>query len=470
MRIKECLGILLGTWLVVSAQAGTGIEAQDSKQVTETEKARSIMEQDYLTGDWGGLRTKLQDKGVTFGATYIGETFGNVSGGKDRTEVYDGRLQLSLALDFEKLADFKGGSFYVSAYEIHGKDLSGGSLGNIMTVSNIEAYDTFRLFDLYYQQQLFDDKVTLRFGQLAADDEFLISPYDSTFINGTFGWPTLVSANLPSGGPGYPLAAPAVMLRVTPVEQFSLTAAIFDGDPGDSTNNPENPQKINSTGTRVSFNQGALGIVEAAYKLNQEANAKGLPGTYKVGAFYDAYHTPDVVRTDDDGTSIQHSDNWGAYFIADQMLWREPNAKTEGVDPSVRTASPGDEAPSKQGLGAFWRIGGTPSDRNLVNFYTDGGLNYVGLIPGRDDDTLGFAVAYAEISSDIVANERAAGGPAASYELVYEWTYQVVLAPWWTVQPDIQYIVHPGGGDGVDANGESLKDALVLGIRTSITF
>lgn len=463
------------------AFAGTGLEAHDSKQIAETERARSIMEQDYLTGDWGGARTKLEEKGVTFGATYIGETMGNVSGGIERSAVYAGRLQLDLTLDFEKLAGLKGASFYVSAYEIHGKDLSAGSIGNLMTVSNIEAYDTFRLFNLWYQQEFFDGKFALRFGQLAADDEFIISEYGGLFLNGTFGWPTLVSANLPSGGPGYPLATPAVMARFAPVQQFSLTAAVFDGDPGDSFGASEpNSQKINSDGTRVDLSQGALGIFEAAYKLNQEEGAKGLPGTYKLGGYFNTFRTDDVNLVDGDGSTVVHPNNYGVYFIADQMVWREPNSSTEKVDPSVRSAVPESAVePSNQGLGLFWRVGGTPQDRNLVSFYTDGGLNYVGLIPGRDEDVFGLAVAYAEISPNIRTGQESVNAtagtnaPVQDYEITFEATYQIVLAPWWTVQPDIQYIIHPGGNvaDPNDLAGEqTIKDALVLGLRTSITF
>lgn len=491
MTKKLCAAIaLLGT-LLVTAYAGTGIEARDPKQLAETERARSILEQDYLTGDWGGTRTKLADKGVSLGATYIAETFGNVSGGVNRAEVYSGRLQLSLALDFEKLAGLKGSSFYASAYEIHGKDLSAGSLRNMMTVSNIEAYDTFRLFDLWYQQEFLDGKVSVRAGQIAADDEFFISQYGSTLINGTFGWAPLMGANLYSGGPGYPLATPGARVKIDPVEQLSLLAAVFDGDPGDSFGTT-NPQKRDSSGTRVDFNQGVFSMFEADYKLNQEKDAKGLPGTYKIGGWFHTFHVSDVAR-DDNGFSLadaantngqarQHPDNWGLYFVADQMVWSEPdhNKKSPAVDPTVRSAQEENQACCPpQGLGVFWRVGGAPDDRNTVSFYTDGGLSYTGLIPGRDTDILTLGVAYAQVSSDLNAQDRetnnlnGTNAPVRNYEMTLEATYQIVLAPWWTLQPDIQYIIHPGGNvaDPNVASGEqAIKNALVLGLRTSITF
>lgn len=492
MKWNVCLITLSIAWMLsLPLRAGTGIDAAaDSKQVAETAKAQSILEQNYLTGDWGGTRTKLEDKGVTFGAQYIADSLSNVSGGLKNDTAYVGRIQLSLALDFEKLAGLKGGSFYVSAYDIQGNQFSANALGNLMPASNIEAYNTLRLFDLWYQQEWFDGKLSLRFGQIAADDEFFISDHASVFRNGTFGWPALMGTNLPSGGPGYPLATPGVRVMVTPVEQLSLSAAVFDGDPGDSPGTT-NPQKRDSSGTRVDFNQGVLAIFEAAYKLNQEKDAKGLPGTYKIGGFFDTFHTSDLLNddqglslgdVDSTGTARQHPDNWGIYFIADQTIWRPspPEKPKTAVDPESRTAKPEETNCCPAGLAAFWRVGGTPDDRNTVSFYTDGGLNYTGLIPGREQDVFGFGVAYAQISNDLIQltndsnNANGTNTPAGSYEMVFEWTYQFVVAPWWTVQPDVQYIVHPGGGRVADpddsAGATALKDAVVLGVRTSITF
>ena len=37
----------------------------------------------------------------------------------------------------------------------------------------------------------------------------------------------------------------------------------------------------------------------------------------------------------------------------------------------------------------LFSAGGVPNDRNLINFYSDGGLLYKGLIPRRPDDKIG---------------------------------------------------------------------------------
>jgi hypothetical protein len=55
---------------------------------------------------------------------------------------------------------------------------------------------------------------------------------------------------------------------------------------------------------------------------------------------------------------------------------------------------------------------------------------------------------------------RSAG---ADLEAVLELTYSLVVSPWLTVQPDIQYVINLGGRS-------SVKNTLVIGAQISITF
>jgi porin len=54
-----------------------------------------------------------------------------------------------------------------------------------------------------------------------------------------------------------------------------------------------------------------------------------------------------------------------------------------------------------------------------------------------------------------------------------ELTYQAQITPWLVLQPDFQYIFHPGGNvaDPTDVSGTTpVQDAAVIGVRTAITF
>jgi porin len=128
-----------------------------------------------------------------------------------------------------------------------------------------------------------------------------------------------------------------------------------------------------------------------------------------------------------------------------------------------------------QGLSGFVRAGGVPNDRNLISFYADGGLVYKGLIPRRPDDKIGLAAAYARVGNNARGLDVDTGlfgnffFPVRSGETMFELMYQAQLAPWWTLQPEMQYIVRPAGGV-LNSDGSLRPNAWVIAIRSSINF
>jgi porin len=427
---------------------------------------KSIWERDKLTGDWGGVRTALEKKGVDVSIAYIGETLSILSGGLRRGTSYEGRLDVTINTDLEKLVGWTGAKTQIRVFQIH--DVNNRDAmdftGSIADPSNIDATPTTRLFTAWFQQD-FGKFASLRFGQLAADDEFLVSTTAGGLIGGTFGWPAWTAANLPSGGPAYPLATPGVRLQVNPIENVSLLAAVFAGDPA-GANCVGNPQACNRYGTTFSLDGGAFWIGEAQYQVNQEKDAKGLAAAYKIGAWYHSGNFLDQ-RFGIDATGalaslatapplpLYHRGNWGVYGLIDQMLWRGKEASTS----------------------VFVRAGASPSDRNLVSWYIDGGIGFKGLIPGRADDTLTFGVAHSRISRDAAALDQdtlALIGPPfpiRNAETVFELSYAFQVTPWWVVQPDLQYIVRPSGNVPDPSNPTStIGNAFIAGVRTAITF
>jgi porin len=431
-----------------------------------------LWQRDKLTGDWGGERTALKnDDGVEINLNYIGETLGDVSGGMKHGFVYQGRAELSVDADLGKSLGWNGGLFHVTGYQI--QRTSGGIganfTGSLGDPSNIEARSTTRLFTLWLQQSLLDDKVSVRFGQLAADDEFLTSPTAANLINGTFGWADLMAANLPSGGPAYPLATPGIRVQVNPAPGFSVLAGAFSGNPAGSDCSGD-AQACNRHGTTFSLSGGTLWIAEIQYGINQGEQATGLPEIYKLGVWYQNGSFADQhYGLDSSGALVSlassasvapenHSGDEGIYAVADRMFWRATD--------------------KSRSLSGFLRTGVAPSDRNLVSFYADGGLGYAGLIPGRAQDILTFGVSYARISGDAADLDRdqrvfgTPGYPVRDQETVFELSYLAQITPWLTVLPDIQYIAHPGGfaPNPNDPSGGAIPDALVVGVRTSIAF
>jgi porin len=179
------------------------------------------------------FKKDLLDRGINFQLSYIQDTFGNPIGGVRQGATYGGVLYMAVDADLAKFAGLPGTTFRVNAYQIQGRSLSDSNIFNFSTISGFAALPTARLFELWAEQKLFTGLVSVRFGQLTADNEFFISEFaTSLFINVTFGWSNLFIQDLPGGGgPNYPLATPGVRLKITPTDQIALLAAIFNGDP-----------------------------------------------------------------------------------------------------------------------------------------------------------------------------------------------------------------------------------------------
>ena len=351
-------------------------------------------QRDRLSGDWGGSRTYLAEKGIEVGIAYIGETMSVVSGGLRRGAAYEGRLDLVVDTDLERLIGWSGAKTHIKAFQIHnalGRNVAHFT-GSISDPSNIDALPATRLFTAWFQQD-FGPYGSLRIGQLAADDEFLTTSTAGGLINGTFGWANVMAANLPSGGAAYPLATPGARLQFNLSDEVSVLAGVFSGDPAGrgcyANNHYAHPQSCNRHGTTFSFSGGAFWIGEVQYNVNQGKYTTGLAGSYKLGGWY---HSGDFADqrfgVDAAGNTISlaflpdhalhHRGNWGLYGVVDQMIWR-------GADTSVSL---------------FARAALTPSHMNFISWYVDGGIGVKGLLPGRADDVLTFGVAHSQISKD----------------------------------------------------------------------
>ena len=305
----------------------------------EEQAATGFWERSNLLGNLE-VRTALAERGLTLTLIENSEVFGNATGGVRRGVVYEGLTQMGAAIDMQKAFRIPGGTFNVSAYQIHGRGLSLNALNNnLNTVSSIEALRGTLLFELWYEQQLFDKKLAIRVGQMAADQEFMVSQYATLFINHTFGWSTFPSANLPSGGNAFPLGTPGVRLKVVPRDDTTLLLAVFNGDPAGPGRGF--PQTRDASGTAFRLSDGVFAIAEIQHQINGGENATGLPGTYKAGVWYNSQNFADQRRNatgaslaDPAGTASigrNRRGNYSLYAQGDQLVFRKPGTKDQGI-------------------------------------------------------------------------------------------------------------------------------------------
>jgi porin len=403
-----------------------------------------------------GVRTSLAESGIGFGGFYNAETFANPWGGIKHGVAYDGVLELHVNGDMQKLGFWKGLCFYANGYQIHGHSIAAEYVGSLATISNLEATPATRLYELWLEQSMFNEHVLVRFGQLVADGDFFVIKGGDYVLNG-WGWPAITSLDLPSGGPGYPLATPGVRVILNPNDKVGLKVGVYNGDPA-GPNCKGDPQVCDNNGLEFRIADPPLLMAEASYQYNLDKGQ--LPGGVKVGGWnhfgkfadqrFDAAGLP-IAVTGLPGRMIQN--NFGLYVDVDQMVWRVPGSS----DP--------------KGIGLVGRVFWAPSDRNLVDFYADGGVIFTGMIANRPDDALAIAILYTGISNQVHAFDVDSGLPVArTFEMLFEMCYTMQLRAGWTLQPDIQYIVHPGGNVVNPAGTGAVGNATVIGIRTTLNF
>jgi porin len=439
----------------------------------------------YQLTDAGGWRSKLEQQGLKFTFSYYDDAFVNPIGGVRQGSGHDGRFGTIIDADLEKLVGWSDATFHASIHQILGTQYSAANLDNLMLVSGVEAPPSTRLFNLWIEQE-FANRLNLRIGQFTAAQEFLVSDNADLFVNSTFGWPVLASVDLPSGGPNYPEATPGARLQIAVTDHLTFRGAIFDGNPaGPGTGNPVSRDPY---GLLFRVSDPPFFIAEFEYEYggarpqplkvldpNQEGNAaamparaasgSSLPGSINLGAWINTgafadqrFNTQGALLAVAGGTPLQHQGNDAVYGVIDQMLWRVPGS-------------------ADRGLSFFMRGVAAPADRNLIDLYADGGFTFRGLIERRANDTTGLAFAFGRISPQASALDSAlatASGlaiPVRDYEAVIELTYQWKLADKWLVQPDVQYIFHPGGNIPDPLNPRSvIPNALVFGTRMVMRF
>lgn len=426
-----------------------------------------------VLGSICGLRTWLGRRGISLGIQETSELLGNLRGGASRGFNYDGLTTAVMQLDTQRAFGYYGGTLNVSALQIHGTNLSAERLLTLQTASGIEADATTRLWEFWYDQQFGRDenRADVKIGQQSLDQEFMVSQNALLFVNTMFGWPMLPSADLPGGGPAYPLSALGVRARLRPSPSWTVLAGIFNGSP--VAVNEGDPQLENHSGLSFPLNGGALAIAEAQYvypALGTIVYANQAPpfaGTYKIGIWYDSENFADekldalglpLANPANPQTPLEHAGDWALYGVADQMIRQDPRD-------ADRTTS------------FFLRIMGTPlGDRNLIDFSMNSGLVFREPILHRDDDSFGLGIGTTHVSPSIAeldsetALYTGAFVPIQSSETYVEATYEYEVFPWLQVQPDLQYVFNPAAGIANPYDpSQRIRNELVGGIRTNIT-
>ena len=229
----------------------------------------------------------------------------------------------------------------------------------------------------------------------------------------------------------YPTTSLAFSIKYTGNSSFYFQSAILDGVPGD----PDDP-----CGTHIIINgkNGFLLTAEAGF-MNEEDNLNKDHENFFLGGWYYSSKFEQMLNTAVLGYPVYQQGNYGIYFSGEKFLWNEPENPDEG-------------------LSAFFRIGISSKSVNTVDGYLGVGLNYAGLISGREKDEIGIALGAAHNSSRYVAKAKLENINLDKYETTLELTYLFYFTNWIKLQPDLQYVFNP-------ANSYKNDYSFISGIR-----
>lgn len=421
----------------VSETQPAGAVAEGAEEKKPAARPFDVLHNDRLTGDWWGARTWLEDRGLSINLSVTTSFEINTKGGVQTRHAHSfpGRYDLEFTLDTGAAGLWPGGTLYARAEGGWSESVSArGYVGDLFGVDYNGTFNTNQeilLAELWYEQVFFDEKLRFRIGRMAPGNDFDTNAYanDSTtqFMNTAL----VNSPNLPGAFYQYPLG---MQLVLTPCKWFYAAAGVFDA-------------QIDSieTGFETAFHGDAwtMSLYELGLTPTWKTPWGDLPGHYRVGLWYDPQTKPQYYN-DLNGrrrTVPMRSDDLGFYSSFDQMLFRE-NPSSEG---------------DEQGLGVFARYSYARADVNTIEHAWSCGGQYLGLIPTRDADVLGFGVAQGSLSKGL----RYEGGEP-NRETVLELYYNCQLLPWLSFTPDMQWILNPGGENG--------RDAFVIGFRFQAIF
>ena len=350
-----------------------------------------------LTGDWGGLRTELRDRGFTLDLRYLAEFMGAFAPAGAEGADYLGHLDLGFTLNFEKLTQTPGLSLRASIIGDHG-GVPSNRIGAFQYLSNIEAIPQVRLYELFLQQDLLDGGLSLLAGLYDLNGEFQVSAVSALFVHSSHGIGGALGNSGRNGPSIFPVTGLAVRVRIQAENLGYLMVAAMDAVPGD----PEGPSFANF---RLSGDEGVLLIAEIGREHSQSDlpemsaplmswNAPVRAGYWKaaLGAWQYSGGVPDP--RDAEGRVLRPG-AYGFYGLVEARLWSEEEAV--------------------QGLSAFLRVEGTRALAAPIDAFLGAGLVYRGLFPGRDFDQFGVAVAMGAPAAELPGANRV----EHAYELSY---------------------------------------------------
>jgi porin len=363
---------------------------------------------------------------------YTGELWNNAQGGIRQGTTYMYNADARLTIDADKAYGWSGGRFVLEGFYQSRNSISNGYVNGADWQSAIDSGGVamWRLYQAYYEQTI--GSTDILFGIYDLETDFSVTKPMQLFLSKNLTWNTALdeAGTAPQSGvigPGnYPYTPLALRVRENLNAHWSVQAVIADG----AADNPNNPAQ---NGIYFSSRYGALGIAEVDY--TPIAYTKTMVGVWALTS-----KLPTNNLTNPDGSPRETYGEQGVYFGGTTRLY---------------------SGTGRRGLDGFFTAGfSTPESTNVSQSFNTG-LVYTGFFDGRPYDKMGITVAENANPASYRQAQIALGNAVSYYETNFEATYRAKINSWLTMQPDFQYIIHPGYNPAV-------KNDILIGLHFEI--
>lgn len=414
-------------------------------------QAIPTFERARTTDQWWTQRTDLKSRGLTIGGEYIAEFTSVFDGGINERGSFRNLLTLDAELDFETALGWEGGTLFLQYLSVNASSGGSADAGDIQVFSNLEnARSLDVIYEMWYEQTLFDDRLRLKIGKVDANSEFDFIDAASDFSNSSAGFSPTIFAF-----PTYPDPATSINIFGTVVDNdrvsLKLGYGFYDGAAAvdgirTGTRGPAGFFSDNHSDDCFQVAQAEL----RWERLMTEGSVLK-DGRLSIGGWY---HDGTFERFDggaDSGTF--------GLFVTGEIRLFDPDCiqPALGGQQTAGRASYGAASDSTdRGVYLFAQYGSADKDVSEVAQHFAVGVVWRGPDAHRPDDSLGVYASLANLSSD----------PGAGFdddERVIDAYYRLRLTPAIFAQPEIQYIINPSGDT-------SVGDSLVAGIRIGVAF
>ena len=406
----------------------------------------------WMLGDWGGLRSDLQQDGVRFQAGYTMESSSNLAGGyhTSTTARYSDQWAFGVNLDLEKLLNWQDAEFQMTITDRNGQNLSDqiadprtGMLSSVQEVYG--RGQTWRLTQFWLRKGLFGDVLDLKAGRVTVGEDF--DNFDSKFQNLAFG----------SGQAGnwrgdhwynWPVSQWGGRVRLNITPEVFMQVGFYN-------QNPYNYDR--GDGFRLEFSPTEGNLVPVELGWQPKLGSDKLPGNYRLGYYYSSVND-NVYGSWHNGGFNDTAHAYGGYILAQQQLTAQGGSTDRGITLTLQAVM-NDHKTSK------------------TDNYQSIAVTWKGPFDARPQDEIGVGAARIHVNSAytrMLRQENAFNGEtdynSPTYlpvqegaEYNYEVYYNVQATDWLQIRPNLQYVSAPGAVSEVD-------DAFIGGISANIAF